>query len=718
MVKKTSKGNLVAVGVSTLAMTLAFTGVSPVTAQGVVTSSVYSQNESAPAVLSLLAQSVSEDAYAVRGVHNGRNVISSANANHYETEHFQFLWGNGGDHEKVTEALLAGNAKILEDCWALYMNQLQMTEPAYSVNEYGTDTKKYKVNVVILGTDLPLYEGGYAYSGLDSQGYPYLMTSPDAMYPKAAEGLAIPHEFGHVVQFAQGNNSWGGNEYLGPWFEPVANWFREEYMSSDAYKQDTGTAGGTDLSGLYLRATTLTAANGRAYYEAWPLLMYLEDNPDELPGYGTGFIAKLLQSGRPENQTESIYELIQRCNPETTLQDTIGHFASRMATFDFHNKELYKRKVEVLLRYGNLYWQQYYTMLEKVEESANTYTIPSERAPQAAGYNIIPLDVNLPADASSVTVKVKLDGLTEEEGAGWQAYLIVENESGESRYSKVFGSGESVQEEVFNGENAYLSVAATPTLTSMENSKIGIASWNKNFSENTIPFEMKPQYPYQITLENATPQQREIEVNSNIKGHRHNNGGGFVANSAQVDESVYVGEDAMVLDSAIVTGNARIEDSAIVRGAAKVGGSAKILDHALVQGSARVDGSATLSGYSIADGLSKITDQAHIGGQAIINGEAEVSEYGQVLESALVSGFYTVSGHAVVKGLSICHGGVSKETHGEATGQAITYGDFFDDMGYTITSGSFSGYESIEASVNNFKDGYVQEDGSGGYVRP
>ncbi|ASR46391.1 dockerin [Paenibacillus kribbensis] len=725
--RKTRKERALAAGVSALAMTLAFTG-----GLSLHTQSVSAQSE--PEV-EMVADSLSESrnvveatyavetayavqaAYSVRGVHNDAEVISKANANVYESEHFQFLWGNGGESKKVTKAFLEGNAKILEDNWDLFINKLKMTPPTRSTHEWIRDNKDYKVNVVILGTGLHLYEGGWAFAGLDSEGYPYLMCAPDAMSPRVQPGLPVPHEFGHVVQFAQGSNSWRGNDYLGPWSEAVGNWFREEYTSSDAYKQQSGTEGATDFSALYLRASTLTAVNGRAYYEAWPLLKYLEENPDGLPGYGSGFVAKLLQSGKPENPTESIYEVIQRINPQVKVQEMIGRFASRMATFDFSNQKLYKRNVENMLRYGELYWQQYYTMMLKVDGSENVYTIPSERAPQATGYNIIPLDAKIPANASSTTVRVKLDGLAKANGAGWQAYLIVENKNGKSRYSRSFGNGESVQEEVFNGEKAYLSVAATPTLESMQKTKIGIGSWQRKFSEKNIPFESKPQYPYQVTLENAEPQMRKVEESTGIRGHVHRNGGGFVADSARVDDSVYVAKNAKVLDSATVTGNVRIEDSAVVRGAARVSGSAKITDYALVRGSAQIGESATLSGYAIADGSAKITGHGHVGDQAVVTEQAEVSEYGQVVESALVKGYYTVSGHAVVKGLSIGHGGVSKREHGGATGQAVTYGDFFDDMGYTISGGSFAGYESLEASVKNFRDGYARSDGKGGYMR-
>ena len=66
--------------------------------------------------------------------------------------------------------------------------------------------------------------------------------------------------------------------------------------------------------------------------------------------------------------------------------------------------------------------------------------------------------------------------------------------------------------------------------------------------------------------------------------HQHSNGGGWVENTARVDESAYVGEDARVHGSAQVHGNAQ------VRGSARVCGNAQVHGNALVYGSAQVCG--------------------------------------------------------------------------------------------------------------------------------
>ena len=648
--------------------------------------------------------------YAVRGVRNDDQVLSAANANHYETRHFQILWGNGDLNQQITPELLAQAGRMLEQSLTFYMDKLHMQPPFTSVSS-SANTHPYKINVVIMETGLPLYEKGWAFAGMDTDGYPYLMMAPDAL----KNDTVVPHELGHAVQFAQSNNSWRDNPYLGPWYETIANWFREEYITSAGYRQSGGT-GVPELTPPYVRALSLTAVNGRAYYEAWPFVKYLEENPDQLPGYGEGFMAKLLRSGNPQNQQESFYELIARVNPQTNLKDTIGRYAAHMATFDFREKKSYNEQIYRLLQNGELYEQQLYTMLNAVQGQANLYEVPPERAPQAAGYNIIPLQVRIPAGQNSVIVTARLNGLTQAADANWQAYLIVEDNHGISRYSKPFGSGEIVQQSITTGEKAYISVAATPSLSIMSQSKMGIGSWDQTFSEKNKPFESKPRYPYTLQLEHAEPNLSPIGIDSGVSGHRHGNGGGFVADSAFVDASVYVAPNAKVLDNAVVKQNARIEDNAIVRGDAQIGGNARLTGHAMAQGNAVIDGSAWLSDYAIVDGYAAVTDQAHVSDQAIVRDDAAISGSSSVMESALVGGYYTVSDHAVIKGMSIVQGGESKEKHGGASGNAITYGDFYDDMGYNLVDGSFSGYLSIDASVNTFKDGYAIKSGSG-YAR-
>ena len=621
-----------------------------------------------------------EEEYKIRPVWYNTYTVSAENYNSYQTEHFQFLWGNGGTSTQVTREFLEGNAKILEDCWDIYMNELKMTPPSRSVSS-SADTTDYKLNVVILGTGIPHYEDGWAYAGLDDAGYPYLMCCTGAMI-YSPETWVTPHEFGHAVHYMQGNNSWAGNVYLGPWYEAIANWFREQYLISDKYTAKQFYS--TDLSYLYLRASNLTACNGRAYYEAWPILQYLTENPDGLPGYGADFVHKMLANG---SSTDTLYTLIERLNPDVTLADTLGYYASHMANFDLKNRENYIDKINSFYNTKEFYEQQYYTMLEYIGN--NTYIVPDERSPQAGGFNIVPLEARFKDGETVAIVNVMLNGLYDKANAQWRARIVVEQSDGSVRYSNLFSAGEKMSIEVGRNDKIYLSVAASDSVDTI--GKFSVASWNLDSSEAKISFSDKTKYTYSVTLENAGIKSREISVDG-IKGKMHSNGGGFVADTATVSATAYVGQNAKVLGYATVTDNAVIKD------------------HAVVQGSAKISGSATVSGYAIVDKDAQIKDSAYIGDYAIVSGPSTISGHAKVIDSAYVTNYYTATDYAVIKGQAICFGNTTVQ--GKAIGQAIVYGDFFDDATIaTVSAGAFAGYQCITAS-NNLKNNYATNNGS------
>ena len=87
-----------------------------------------------------------------------------------------------------------------------------------------------------------------------------------------------------------------------------------------------------------------------------------------------------------------------------------------------------------------------------------------------------------------------------------------------------------------------------------------------------------------------------------VEGHPHSNGGGFVAETAHVDDTAYVGSEAEVYGKAWVSGEARVYGKAWVSGEAEVSGKA------WVSGEARVSGEAEVSGKTkIPDGFNGAT---------------------------------------------------------------------------------------------------------------
>lgn len=78
--------------------------------------------------------------------------------------------------------------------------------------------------------------------------------------------------------------------------------------------------------------------------------------------------------------------------------------------------------------------------------------------------------------------------------------------------------------------------------------------------------------------------------NGSVPAHQHTNGGGWVADTAEVASTVYVNSEARVY------GNAQVYGSAQVYGNAKVYGNAWISGNAQVYGDVQVYGNAQVSG--------------------------------------------------------------------------------------------------------------------------
>ena len=74
-----------------------------------------------------------------------------------------------------------------------------------------------------------------------------------------------------------------------------------------------------------------------------------------------------------------------------------------------------------------------------------------------------------------------------------------------------------------------------------------------------------------------------------VPAHKHPNGLGWVADTAQVENTVHVGPEARVCGWARVTGEVRLCDYSQVCDYASVGGKTRLADHATVGGYASVD---------------------------------------------------------------------------------------------------------------------------------
>ena len=123
-----------------------------------------------------------------------------------------------------------------------------------------------------------------------------------------------------------------------------------------------------------------------------------------------------------------------------------------------------------------------------------------------------------------------------------------------------------------------------------------------------------------------------------VPAHQHPKGGGWVAETAHVDETCYVGPYAIVYENARVTENAIINDHAKVYGEAKVYGNAKVYGDAQIFDTAQVYGSARVTGHAKVYGDSRIIDNSLVYDNAEVYGRAIVRNNAEVLNTAKVHG--------------------------------------------------------------------------------
>jgi len=124
--------------------------------------------------------------------------------------------------------------------------------------------------------------------------------------------------------------------------------------------------------------------------------------------------------------------------------------------------------------------------------------------------------------------------------------------------------------------------------------------------------------------------------------HQHSNGGGWVKNTATVDDTAFVGPNALIYDNARVSGTARVSDTACVYGTARVSDTACVYGNAWVSGTARVSdnacvyGNACVSGNAWVSGTARVFDNACVYGNAMVFGDAMV--YGNTKVVGVLSG--------------------------------------------------------------------------------
>jgi len=303
------------------------------------------------------------------------------------------------------------------------------------------------------------------------------------------------------------------------------------------------------------------------------------------------------------------------------LGDMVGEYGARLATFDCELEDLFCRH----------YFAPTRNWLETVDGAKGVYRIPWEEAPEPFGVNI----VRLVAAEGASEFAVDFRGLHDPDCYGdWRACIVAVGHDGKRRYSPMWNKGAMTMQCRPEDCAYWLTVAATPT-----------ALYTGNLGQNLYSGRHAYRYPWSVQLSGARPgtprniradlgeiallypindsvpephdtaagkkylrkltdllgranigeaqvQAVQAEMDRMKKGKRHANGGGWVADSAKVAATAYIGPAAMVL------GNAQVLDYAIVEDYAVVTGDAVVSDHARVSGGALVKESGKVNGYS------------------------------------------------------------------------------------------------------------------------
>jgi hypothetical protein len=151
--------------------------------------------------------------------------------------------------------------------------------------------------------------------------------------------LPIPrvtvHEFGHALTMSEYN--WVDQIRTGAWWETVGNWVADTYLTSP-YCESARTrfgvkAGDTiiDLNKVIGQSHMLIVSN-QNYYEAWPFLTYLSNNPDNYPGLGRMAIPNLMRNHTRNNDTP--LHVLEHDAAPVKVQTILGRYWARMAYLD------------------------------------------------------------------------------------------------------------------------------------------------------------------------------------------------------------------------------------------------------------------------------------------------------------------------------------------------------------------------------------------------
>lgn len=433
----------------------------------------------------------------------------------------------------------------------------------------------------------------------------------------------IPHELMHAQQADISRGYYEGWKW---YIESYAE-FSANYLSGDAEY----------LAGYhFMRHWAIDADMLR--YNSWPWWGFLASK------FGREFTGDVLQ--RRAEADETLMQFVKRilpfdCSDEACKADVManvyGEFAASTANYADHYQPFavnLSGSVRDAAIDDSLGESRVSGKLEQIDEGH--YRISDWLAPQRFAHNIIEI---IP-DSNSDWLAIDLTGfdipLRQSE---WRATLVATLDETANppvqAMMPMFSSGQQVVD---------LSQWQTELGQSIERLELVVAATPKNWkhAQELPPFsgdERPPaldRYVYELNIKGGWPLGHEPESLRDAHGEAgsaHANGGGFVANTANVAATAYVGPqarvlgNAQVLDSARLEGRAHIQDNVIVRNSAIVSSNAKLIDNVIVEHQATVRDNVKLAGSV------RVSDESKIQGGGYFGGSFNTSQNALVLGS-------------------------------------------------------------------------------------
>ncbi|KAI1088993.1 hypothetical protein F5B19DRAFT_485550 [Rostrohypoxylon terebratum] len=254
------------------------------------------------------------------------------------------------------------------------------------------------------------------------------------------------HEFGHALTYAE--RYWIDQGRTGAWWETIANFVADTFITSSIcegsrsrYSQPSGDTL-MNLQKVISDSYQVIVDGSRGtgnYYEAWPFLTYITNNPDNYTGLGMANFPNVWRKYK-RNSNETPLHILDQLSAPAKIQAIVGRYWARMAYVDIgHEKAraLFERQKKDF-NYANL-----------DSLGGGKYRVKAARQPRYMGANIIPLK----ATGASIGVSITST-------APYTAFLAIKASSGAVRYVEV--ADDKAEVSLDNGEEASLVVANTP----------------------------------------------------------------------------------------------------------------------------------------------------------------------------------------------------------------------------------------------------------------